>query len=221
MFEKFERLERMGRRTTGRGGFTLIEMLVVIGILAVLIGVGMSTFSSSTKKAEKAKGQELVDNVATALTMIYQEEGCWPRRILAAGASDGELTAEIAYDIAKRGKMPLTLDTQNKDNHSTIGLDRMGIVSPWALATIKAAGTGSVGESTKVKSGGTIGEHRLHFAVDTKGDGFVRATVGGEAVTIRASAAVWCAGMDGHMEKYSDGLRKDDIYSWGAGQIKK
>lgn len=243
MKEKFERLERVRRvqskglrqrgsgihsacqetalRTSFRPAFSLIEMLVVIGILAVLIGIGMSTFSSSTKKAEKAKGQELVDNVATALTMIYQEEGCWPRRILAAGASDGELTAEIAYDIAKRGKMPLTLDKQDKNNHSTVGLDRMGIVSPWALATIKAAGTGSVGEGARVRTGGTIKDHRLRFAVDTKGEGFVRANVGGEALTIRASAAVWCAGMDGRLEKYSDGLRKDDIYSWASGQIKK
>ena len=202
-------------------GFTLIEMLVVIGILAILIGIGMSTFSSSTKKAEKAKAQELVDNVATALTMIYQEEGSWPRRILAEGASDGELTADVAYDIAKRGKMPLTVDTQNTDNHRTVGIDRMGIVSPWAQAVIKAAGTGSVGEGTKVRGGGTIKDHRLRFAVDTEGRGYVRANVGGESLTIRASAAVWCCGMDGKLEKYSDGLRKDDTYSWSDGQVKR
>lgn len=202
-------------------GFTLIEMLVVIGILAVLIGIGMSTFTSSTKKAEKAKAQELVDNVATALTMIYQEEGGWPRRILAEGASDGELSAEIAYDIAKRGKMSLTLDTQNDKNHRTVGVDRMGIVSPWALAVVKAAGTGSIGDGTKVRTGGTIKDHRLRFAVDTKGRGYVEANVGGESLTIRASAAVWCCGMDGKIERYSDGLRKDDTYSWSDSQVKR
>ena len=202
-------------------GFTLVEMLVVVGIIAVLIGAGMATFSSSTKKAQKARAQELVDNVATALTMIYQEEGCWPRRILSAGSGDGELTAEIAYDIAKRGKMSLTMDTQDKNNHKTVGIDAMGIVSPWALEEIKRSGTGSVGDGTKVRTGGTIRDHRLRFAVDTDGKGYVNANVGGENVRIRASAAVWCCGMDGKLETYTDGLKKDDVYSWGAGQVKK
>ena len=212
---------RMLRGCEAREGFTLIEMLVVIGIIAVLIGIALSSFSSSTKKAQKAKGQELVHNVATALTLIYQEEGCWPRRILAAGQSEGEITPEIAYDIASRGKMSLTMDSQDKKSRRTVGIDRMGIVSPWAYDVIKKAGNGSVSDGTKVPSGGTIKEHRLRFAVDTDGKGYVKASVGGESLNIRGSAAVWCCGMDGKFEKYSDGLRSDDIYSWGAEQVKR
>lgn len=202
-------------------GFSLVEMLVVIGILAVLIGIGMGSFSSTSKRAQKAKAQELVNNVADALTMIYQEEGCWPRRILAAGNGEGEITAAIAYDIAKRGKMALTMDSQDAEKRETVGVDRMGIVTPWAQETIKAAGSSSIGDGTRVKTGGTIGDHRLRFAVDTDGKGFVRANVGGESVTIRGSAAVWCCGMDGKLESYTKGLRSDDTYSWGAGQVRK
>ena len=33
-------------------------MLVVMGILAILIGAGLTTFSSSTKKAQKARGAD-------------------------------------------------------------------------------------------------------------------------------------------------------------------
>lgn len=213
-------------------GFTLVEMLVVIGILAVLIGVGMTSFSSSTQKAQKAKGQELVSEVATALTLIYQKNGCWPRRILSAGASDGEITAEIAYDITTgghpltegdvslKGGLALTVDRNDLTEHKTVGIDRMGILSPWGAAVVKKAGTSSVGEGTKVPSGGTIKDHRLHFAVDTDGKGFVQASVGGESVTIRGSAAVWCCGQDGKLETYSKGHRSDDIYSWSKGQVK-
>lgn len=202
-------------------GFSLVEMLVVMGIIAVLVGAGLAGYTASTRKAQKSRGQELVNNVATALELIYQEDGCWPRRILAEGQSDGELTPEIAYDLAKRKKMTLTIDTQNEQNHRTVGIDRMGVVTPWATAVIKRAGTGSVGDSTKVSTGGTIKDHRLHFAVDTEGRGYVRASVGGESVEIRGAAAVWCCGMDGKLEPYSKGLRSDDIYSWGRGQVRK
>jgi len=202
-------------------GFTLVEMLVVIGIIAILVGAGMATFSSTTRRAQKAKGQELVSNVAAALTAIYQKDGCWPRRILAKGNGEGEIDAEIAYDLTTKKVMALTTDPNNSSSHKTVGADRLGVVTPWAAAVIKKAGKSSVSDSTKVPSGGTIRDHRLRFAVDIDGKGYVKASVGGETVTIRGSAAVWCCGQDGKIERYTEGLRGDDIYSWSRGQVKK
>ena len=199
-----------------RKGFTLIEMLVVIGILAILMGAGLASFSSATKKAQKAKAQELVTQVATALEAIYQKEGCWPRRITAAASSDAEFTPELAYELAKRGAMSLTYDDTQK---RTTGADSCGIVSPWAQQTIKRVGTG-FSEGTHVSTGGTIRDHRLHFAIDTEGKGLVKANVGGQAVTVRSTAVVWCCGYDGKIERYSEGLRSDDVYSWSKMQIK-
>ena len=69
-------------------GFTLIEMLVVIGIIAILIGASLAGYSSMVKTADKARCQELVSNVATALTMLFQNEGMWPKRLAKNGATD-------------------------------------------------------------------------------------------------------------------------------------
>ena len=200
---------------SSRRGFSLIEMLVVLGILAVLIGAGMASFSSAGKKAQKTKGQELVLNVATALEKIYQDEGAWPLSIIQNSNSEKGLDERTAYALAKRGALTLTRDDKTK---KTTALDQCGIVSPWATAEIKRLGGKGVSESTRVSSGGTIASHRLRYAVDTEGLGIVKATVGGEQVEIRGVAAVWCAGYDGKLEKYSDGLRKDDIYSWSNQQ---
>lgn len=196
-------------------GFTLIEMLVVIGILAILVGAGMATFSSATKKAQKAKGQELVHNVAVALEKIYQEEGAWPRQIIAASDSEKGLDETVAYALASRKAMTLSYD---KDMKKTTALDQCGVVSPWAQEVIRRRKGSGVSESTKVPSGGTIADHRLRFAVDTEGRGEVKASVGGEQVRIRGSVMVWCAGYDGKLEPYKMGLRKDDLYSWSREQ---
>ncbi|MBR3957296.1 MAG: prepilin-type N-terminal cleavage/methylation domain-containing protein, partial [Kiritimatiellae bacterium] len=51
-----------------RRGFTLIEMLVVIGIIATLMGVMLASVTKFIKSAEKTRCQELVANTATALT---------------------------------------------------------------------------------------------------------------------------------------------------------
>lgn len=201
-----------------RRGFTLIEMLVVIGIIAALIAATLGSYSAVTRSAEKAKCRELVAQVAMALAMLYQNEGNWPKRLAVQGKTDGKLDAETA--IALKGYYSLNVD----DNGKLIGYDRFGIVSPWAHGVIKRGGNG-VSLTTRVSTSKhgpqTIDDHILHYALDLDGDGIIEgASVGGERVDVRATAIVWCAGKDGYMEKYSRGQKGDDVYSWTSGQTK-
>lgn len=209
----------MAERLNGmKKGFTLVEMLVVIGILGVLMGAGMATFSSANKKAQRAKAQELVINVATALDAIYQREGQWPRRIIAEGKSDGKMDENVAYELAKRGVMSLTRDDGAK---KTSAGDKCGIVSPWAQNVVKRNGT-SASLSNKVPTGGTVRDHLVHFAVDTEGLGYVEASVGGERIKIRATAVAWVCGPDGSRSySYTEGLKRGCSYSWSRAQLDK
>ena len=195
-------------------GFTLVEMLVVIGIIAVLVGASIGGLSSVTKAAEKTKASELVSNAATALSAIYQQTGYWPRMIASRGEHDGKLDSEVAPSLEGYFSM-------NISNGQLIGLDRFGIVTPWATAVLKRAGNGA-SETTfvsRAKDGShSVTDHILHYAVDIDGDGIVEANVGGEDVSIRATAVVWCAGKDGLMEPYANRRKSDDIYSWAPGQ---
>ena len=198
-------------------GFTLVEMLVVIGIIAILVGAGMTTFSAATRKAQQARAHEVVSNVATALEAIYQKEGSFPRQVLTQGNSDGEMTPEVAYALAKRNAMTLTYDNSGK---RTTGADRCGILTPWGQEVVKRSKSG-VSEGTKVPSGGTIKDHRIHFAVDVDGDGVVNANVFGESINVRGAAVAWCCGKDGKKYKYSEGLRNGCSYSWSRQQVVK
>lgn len=188
-------------------GFTLIEMLVVIGIIAVLAGATLVSFSKMTKGAEKAKAQELVSEVATALTAIYNDDGAWPKALRDAANTDHLLDKEAALILGKRGFMSLSMD---KDKTKLVGVDRFGLVTPWAAEVIKRKGTAASIDSP-VPGGGTIQSHTLKFALDLDGDGIVRdVEVDNTKVNIRATAAVWCVSKDG----------KSTVQSWSQGQTK-
>jgi len=213
-----------------RAGFTLVEMFVVIGIILVLMGASVGGYSAMTKRAQKARGQELVSNVATALNILFQKQGRWPTALLNEADGDGQLTAKAAACLAVNKLISLSYTKVEKDGESFYtlsGLDRYGIISPWAQAAVKNAGTSGGGTGLRVPSGGTVKDHILHYALDKTGEGIVEASVGGVSVRIRANAVVWCSGMDGKEEPYpyagkgSKGRGGDDIYSWSPSQVEK
>ena len=210
-----------------RKGFSLVEMLVVIGIISILMGTAVGGYSYATKRAQAARGRELVANTATALNLLFQKDGKWPSALLnEAESGAGRLTARAAACLAVKKLMSFTYTRVEKDGSSYYtlsGLDRCGVVTPWATAVLKQKGT-SASESSKVQMGGTVKDHQLYYALDKTGEGIVEANVGGETLKIRANAVVWSIGPSGGDKShkpwpYSKGLRKDDIYSWSTAQV--
>ena len=203
---------------SSHAGFSLIEMLVVLGILAILAGASLGGYSFMTRRAEQARGRELVANVATALNVLFQRQGRWPSALLnEGGGGDGRLTALAGVCLVQNKLMDLS-----SDNAKLTGLDRCGIVTPWATAVLKRLPKGDTGLSAKVPSGGTVEDHQLHFALDVDGDGIVEANLGSRMVKVRANAVVWCWGMNGKEDDYEASMagrgKADDIYSWTRAQ---
>jgi len=218
-----------------RKGFTLIEMLVVIGIIAVLVGASIGGYSAMTKSAEKARCQELVSNVATALTALFQEEGSWPKTLAKEGSTDGKLDEDVAKALVLKRRYGIKYFSLTTDGNKLGGHDRFGIVTPWAQTVIKAQGQ-SATKSSKVGSK-TVDDHILHYALDLDGDGRITgANVGGRSVDVRATAIVWCCGKDGVIDPYpygqgggnggkgstsrASGGKTDDVYSWTPAQTR-
>ena len=60
-------------------GFTLIEMIVVIGIIGVLIALGMlGSISRVRKNAIDTKRKSNIENIRGAITMYYSSKASWP-----------------------------------------------------------------------------------------------------------------------------------------------
>jgi len=208
-----------------RNGFTLLEMLVVIGIIAILMGALSFGYAKMVKSSRKAKTQELVTNVAGALTQLFRKGGgVWPKDIEDAAKGRGLLDADACRPLARVGYLGLSYNQDEiRKNASTqiklAGPDRFGIVDPDTAKMLGANKNAKL--STKVSSGGTVQDHILHFAVDLEGSGFVKANVEGAGMlTIRATAVVWAAGPDGKVDYGSIG-HNDDVYSWRPAQVKK
>ena len=199
-------------------GFTLIELMVVIGIIAILSGALMMGFGRITKTAQRAKAVEAIANAASALPILRQKNGnAWPKVILDYGGADGQgkgMVVDVARKFAEMGLLSISSDS----SHNPIGISRCGVVDPWAEAVLKRQ---NADISTKVPAGGTVQNHIIYFAVDTDGDGITEATVGGQNIKVRAEAIAWCAGADGVIAAYANRSRSDDVYSWDKSKEKK
>ena len=202
-------------------GFTLIEMLVVLCIIGILMGALLAGFSHVTRAAQKARAQELVSNVHTALCIMLQTNGVWPsdynNALKLYGGSDGNgkgCIENVARVFADKGLLGI-----NVSGGVLKGVDRFGIVSPWAQNVLKRSQSAST--ATPVPSGGTIRDHIIYYAIDTDMDGIVEAKVCGENVKVRDNAIVWCAGADGKLgSSYHKRTKEnqDNVYSWRRNQ---
>jgi prepilin-type N-terminal cleavage/methylation domain-containing protein len=198
-------------------GFTLIEMLVVIGILAILMGATIGGFSAVTQKAQRAQTQEAVSNAATAFGVLYSKLGLWPQPLFAAKKNNGYavMDANVARVFARHGLLNINA-SKNKDKNgkTTIvlkGASKFGVLDPAGEKVMRR--NSSASEGTAVPGGGTIKDHLLYFAVDQDGDGIVSRSEGA-IVDIRATAVVWCAGRNGKLDDYAMYGRIDDVFSW-------
>jgi prepilin-type N-terminal cleavage/methylation domain-containing protein len=70
-----EPLTLNGRRSSA--GFTLVELLVVIGIIAALAGIILPVIQTSIGKAEKMTAEGDVKRLVTAWEKYYAEYGSW------------------------------------------------------------------------------------------------------------------------------------------------
>ena len=82
-------------RKTNKKGFTIVELVIVIAVVAILAAVLVPTFVSVTKRANESKDTQLVRNLNTALA-VDTEVGKHETMQSAL-----EAAAKAGYDVAK------------------------------------------------------------------------------------------------------------------------
>jgi len=62
-------------KTKINAGFTLLELLVAIGIIAVLVAIGTSSYSIAQKKSRDSKVRTDIKDIQNSLEAYYSTEG--------------------------------------------------------------------------------------------------------------------------------------------------
>ncbi|WP_376694292.1 pilin [Wenzhouxiangella sp. EGI_FJ10409] len=119
---------------TRHDGFTLIELMIVVAILAILMALAVPAYQDYTIRAQVSEGMSLAEGAKAAVWDYWSNEGTFPADNDAAGLEEpadikGEYVSELRID---NGEIQITFGATNAN--AAISGDTL-ILSPVGAAT--------------------------------------------------------------------------------------
>ena len=143
-------------------GFTLIELMIVVAIIAILAAIAFSMYNDYVIRAQAAEGSDLADGMKAAVAEFYQQNGYFPSNNTSAflsvmGSISGSYVSKVTVNPGERGVIAATFSS-NSPQRSNSALDgKQMMFSPITHAgsiswTCKSDGSGSGGNAAAMRS---------------------------------------------------------------------
>ncbi|MGA7437415.1 MAG: pilin [Luteibacter sp.] len=95
-------------KTNIQKGFTLIELMIVVAIIAILAAIAIPQYQDYTKRSKVSEGLVLADAAKLAVSETYQSKGDWPVSTGAAGYQTARTTYVKELTIGAKGQIKIT-----------------------------------------------------------------------------------------------------------------
>ena len=137
--------------TTKQKGFTIVELLIVIVVIAILAAISIVAFTGVQQRGRDSQRASDVSNIAKALTAYTADGNNWPADAGAATtALNGYTTANVPTTVTSK----LSTSAASSSSSTTYGYARCpatGTQTGAAISYIKEQD--STTQTTKVGSG--------------------------------------------------------------------
>lgn len=182
--------------THSERGFTLIEILVVIGIIALLAGLAFPAYQNAQNQAKKAQARNDLAQLVTAVNAYYTEYGKYP--LPAANQGSGE---DFTYSYDGSTTSPNSDLIQILQSEASKSADNpRGIVF---LTAPPAKKDGGYGIQAATGSNGYLfldpWGRAYSICIDSDYNGKIRER--GTGTLIPFGVATWSLGKDGNWDK--------------------